>query len=151
MKSTAQTLNQDTQRVALIAEDDPDQSDMLRETLQDEGYRVDAAFSGDVAYQKLLNHSYDLVILDIRMPGLNGGTVLKALRLKKDKTQLPVIVVSAFATESDMQRYRADGANACLSKPYEIDELLALIFNLNPKGSGSTGVKRQPLRGPTGD
>ena len=136
MLRTAQVLNQNTQRVALIAEDDPDQSDMLRDTLQDEGFVVETAFSGDVAYQKLLDHKYDLVILDIRMPGLNGGTVLKALRLKKDKTQLPVIVVSAFATESDMQRYRADGANACLSKPYELVELLSLIIRLAPSGAG---------------
>ena len=121
--------------VLLIAEDDPDQSDMLRDTLQDEGYVVETAFSGDVAYRKLLEHKYDLVVLDIRMPGLNGGTVLKAFRLKHSKSETPVLVVSAFATESDMRRYRADGANACLAKPYNIEELLALVGNLAPKGA----------------
>lgn len=130
MRRNAQILNPNTQQIALIAEDDPDQSDMLRDTLQDEGFIVETAFSGDVAYQKLVDHNYDIVILDIRMPGLNGGTVLKALRLKKSKTELPVIVVSAFATESDVVRYRADGANAVLAKPYEISELLTLIAGL---------------------
>lgn len=133
MLHNAKILNPTTQQIALIAEDDPDQSDMLRDTLQDEGFVVETAFSGDVAYQKLLDHKYNLVILDIRMPGLNGGTVLKALRLKKDKSELPVIVLSAFATEADMARYRADGANAALAKPYEISELLELIARLVPK------------------
>ena len=119
----------------LLAEDDPDQSDMLRDALQDEGYEVDTAFSGDVAYSKLLNHKYDLNILDIRMPGLNGGTVLKALRLKKNKFEAPVVIVSAFATEGDMARYRADGANAAMSKPYEMNELLQVIASLIPAGA----------------
>lgn len=137
MLQSIQPLEQNTRRVALIAEDDPDQSDMLRDTLQDEGFTVDTAFSGDVAYQKLLNHKYDLVILDIRMPGLNGGTVLKALRLKKSKAELPVIILSAFATETDMTRYRADGANAALAKPYEINELLSVIACLVPREAQS--------------
>jgi len=137
MFQSIQPLEQNTRRVALIAEDDPDQSDMLRDTLQDEGFTVDTAFSGDVAYQKLLNHKYDLVILDIRMPGLNGGTVLKALRLKKSKAELPVIILSAFATETDMRRYRADGANAALAKPYEINELLSVIACLVPREAQS--------------
>ena len=116
----------------LLAEDDPDQSDMLRDALQDEGYEVHTAFSGDMAFSKLTDHSYDLVLLDIRMPGLNGGTVLKALRLKKTKLEAPVIILSAFATEADMKRYRADGANAAISKPYDMNELLQLVAQLIP-------------------
>jgi DNA-binding response OmpR family regulator len=128
-------LDMRTRATILLAEDDPDQSDMLRDALQDEGYEVDTAFSGDVAYNKLLNHNYALVILDIRMPGLNGGTVLKALRLKKTKVEAPVIILSAFATDVDMQRYRADGANAAMSKPYDMSELLQLIAQIIPAGA----------------
>jgi DNA-binding response OmpR family regulator len=135
MLPNAHVLNTNTQRVALIAEDDPDQSDMLRDALQDEGFTVETAFSGDVAYDKLLNHRYDLVILDIRMPGLCGSTVLKALRQKKNKTELPVLVMSAFATDADMKRYYEAGANAALAKPYEIDDLLKVIARLVPKGA----------------
>jgi len=118
----------------LIAEDDPDQSDMLKDILEHEGFRVETAFSGDVAYAKLIGHSYDLVILDIRMPGLNGGTVLKTYRASGANHHVPIIIVSAFATEADMQRYKADGANASLAKPYDIQELLDLIGQLLPKG-----------------
>jgi DNA-binding response OmpR family regulator len=136
MKSD-ETLNPPQQPTILIAEDDPDQSDMLRETLQEEGYTVETAFSGDVAYRKLLERHYDLVILDIRMPGLDGATVLKAYRLKHKLEEAPVLIVSAFATEPDVKRYRAAGANACLSKPYSIDELLSVVAFLIPHGARS--------------
>lgn len=119
----------------LVAEDDPDQSDMLRDALQDEGYTVDTAFSGDVAYRKLLEHAYDLIILDIRMPGFNGGTVLKALRLKKNKSEAPVIILSAFVTETDIAQYRADGANTAMAKPYEMTELLQLVASFIAAGA----------------
>ncbi len=121
-------IDQHTRPVVMLAEDDPDQSDMLRDALQDAGYMVDCAYSGDIAYQKLLAHKYDLVIMDIRMPGLNGATVLKAFRrLRKEEPRTPVIVVSTFATGADMARYKAGGADASFAKPYSLDELLASI------------------------
>jgi CheY-like chemotaxis protein len=121
-------IDQHTRPTVLLAEDDPDQSDMLRDALQDGGYMVDCAFSGDIAYQKLLAHQYDLIIMDIRMPGLNGGTVLKAFRkLRPEEPRTPVIVVSAFATGADIARYKADGADASFAKPYSLDELLNSI------------------------
>jgi CheY-like chemotaxis protein len=128
----AAPLDLQSRPTVLLAEDDPDQSDMLREVLEDEGYHVETAFSGDVAYQKLLDKKYDLIMLDIRMPGLNGGTVLKALRQRNLSPHVPVIVVTAFATEPDMLRYHADGADACVSKPYDMSELVALVERLAP-------------------
>jgi two-component system copper resistance phosphate regulon response regulator CusR len=121
----------------LLAEDDPDQSDMLRDALLDAGYRVDCAFSGDVAYRKLMEHEYNLVLMDVRMPGLNGGTVLKAFRQHKPDLHTPVIIVSAFATGPEMARYKKDGADASFSKPYAVDELLATITVLLQKTRGA--------------
>lgn len=134
----ATALDLRTRPTILLAEDDPDQSDMLRDVLEDEGYHVETAFSGDVAYQKLLDKKYDLIMLDIRMPGLNGGTVLKAFRQRNANPHVPVVVVTAFATEPDMLRYRGDGADACISKPYDMNELVNLVERLAPVG----GVQR---------
>lgn len=116
----------------LLAEDDPDQSEMLCETLEDEGYTVDTAFSGDAAFGKLLHNQYDLIILDIRMPGIDGGTVLRQFRKVEIGLHVPVIVVSAFATEADVKRYKELGANASFSKPYEMDTLLAAVASFVP-------------------
>lgn len=120
------------QPMILLAEDDPDQSEMLAEALRDEGYLVDAAFSGDTANQKLQHHQYDLIILDIRMPGMDGEAVLKQLRTREITAKVPVFVVSAFATETDMRRYAASGATGSFAKPYELDELLAHIAKFVP-------------------
>lgn len=131
-------LENSVRPVILLAEDDPDQSDMLREVLEDEGYRVETAFSGDAAMHKLEQCSYDLIILDIRMPGLDGSGVLKACRNLKHRKAAPIIVVSAFASASELKQYRAEGAAASLAKPYAIDELLstaaALVSKSGPAG-----------------
>lgn len=110
----------------LLAEDDPDQSDMLREALTMEGYTVDTAFSGDKACKKLHQHKYDLIILDVRMPGMDGGAVLRDFRSKQaDSSRTQVMIVSAFATGLDLLRFRSDGADACFSKPYSLAHLLS--------------------------
>jgi DNA-binding response OmpR family regulator len=130
MTSISSRLRTASQPTVLLAEDDPDQSDSLRETLEDEGYAVETAFSGDTALQKLLARKYDVVILDVRMPGLDGATVLRQLRQCPEKAGLPVVLVSAFASEADMQRYRAQGANASFAKPFDVKELLVTIATL---------------------
>ena len=124
----------------LLAEDDPDQSDMLRETLEDEGYSVDTAFSGDVALKKLLSGGYDLAILDVRMPGMTGDLVLRHFKQMNPAPKTKVVVLTAFATDEQMARYRADGADATCSKPYDITEFLHIVQYLRNRDS----EKRQP-------
>ena len=135
--STRCPLIDATQPLVLVAEDDPDQSEMLSDVLQDEGYVVDTAFSGDVANQKLQKNTYDLIVLDIRMPGMDGETVLKRLRERERTAHVPVFVVSAFATDSDRQRYAENGATASFSKPYDIDELIEHVAVFTKKRSAT--------------
>ncbi|HLX61567.1 MAG TPA: response regulator transcription factor [Planctomycetota bacterium] len=116
----------------LVAEDDPDQSDFLRDVLEHEGYAVETVFSGDMALRRLDQKKYALAIMDVRMPGLSGGTVLKVCRVKTPPNPTPVIMVSAFATDKDRAEFLRDGAAAFLSKPYDIDELLNTIRGLAP-------------------
>ena len=113
--------------LVMLAEDDPDQSEMLAEILSAEGFDVDTAYSGDTAWHKLSRNAYALVILDIQMPGMSGTEVLRRLRAAETTQHVPVIVVSAFATDHQLQKYRADGADECISKPYEINTLLTTI------------------------
>ena len=117
----------------LLAEDDPDQSEMLSDALDAEGFNVDTAFSGDAALHKLINRTYDLLILDVRMPGVQGSELLRRFRKGETKGHTPVIIVSAFATEPEMRKYRLDGADDSFSKPFEIPELIAAIRGLTGK------------------
>ncbi len=115
--------------VVLLAEDDPDQSDMLRELLEAHGYVVETAFSGDVALRRLTAKTYTAAVMDGRMPGLHGGTVLKACRALNRKT--PIVMVSAFATPADKERFQRDGAVASFSKPLKVAELLSVLRGLS--------------------
>ena len=119
----------------LLAEDDPDQSEMLKDVLESEGYEVDTAFSGDAAWHKLNSRVYNLVLLDVRMPGLNGSEVLRLYRKAEKGTHTPVVIVSAFATEAQAREYSRDGADRIYSKPYEIEELLKGIRELIARSS----------------
>ncbi len=111
----------------LIAEDDPDQSEMLCDYLKDEGYHVDTAFSGDSALLKLLAHRFNLMVLDFPLQGLPETEVLRILRDRVSHEQLPIIVIAAFATDMEVNRYQILGANACISKPYDKEELVGVV------------------------
>ena len=115
----------------LIAEDDRDQREMLSSMLSDEGYTVNAVDNGTDASQELGKTPYDLAILDVGMPGKDGVTVLKELRERK--SSIPVIIMSAFVSEAEHNRYAASGATASLSKPYRLDALLGLIKTLQKR------------------
>jgi len=111
----------------LIAEDDPDQRQMLTEAVAEAGHHVEAVGNGNAATHKFSSQVFDLVILDVRMPGKDGLTVLKEIR--KQNAAIPVIMVSAFTTEFDERLHLSSGATASLSKPYSIEELLLTIAN----------------------
>lgn len=126
----------------LLAEDDPDQSEMLADILDGEGYTVETAFSGEAALHKLMNREYELVLLDIRMPGMYGSEVLRRFRTKEKDARTAIIVLSAFATEPEMQQHRRDGANLSLSKPYDFEELIAAIEKFVGPRKGATSCSQ---------
>ncbi len=125
MNTNESQLDPSGKAVILVAEDDPDQSDMLRDRLESEGYAVETAFSGDVALRRLSERKYAAAIMDARMPGQHGGTVLKVCNIMKKCT--PIIMVSAFATPADMDKYRRDGAVASFSKPLNVPKVLQFL------------------------
>lgn len=114
----------------LIAEDDPDQSEQVCNSLVDAGYRVIALNRGNDVLPEAEKLSPDLVILDIRMPGLNGVQVLRALRQSAKFSSLAVILVSAYYSNGEPEKMLKLGASSCLSKPFEVPELLAEVKRL---------------------
>ncbi len=112
----------------LVVEDDEEMRSLLKDFLADEGYEADSAHNGSEALLKLAKESFDLVITDIRMPGLTGFDILSAI--KKLELGMPVIVITAFGGEEIFQRSMARGADGYLEKPIHFPKLKHLIHEL---------------------
>jgi DNA-binding response OmpR family regulator len=109
----------------LVIEDEPRILAFLARGLEAEGFTVDGAPDGPAGLQRTAHGSYDLVILDLLLPGLDGLAVLH--ELQRMRPELPVVIVSA---RSDLDtKLRGFGLGACdyLSKPFSFDELLARV------------------------
>lgn len=122
----------------LIVEDDVHINEMLKETLQKEGYRCVQAFSGTEGKLVLGQEKPDLVLLDLMLPGMSGEALLKEIRSKGD---VPVIVLSAKDEMDDKVDVLLGGADDYVVKPFEIREVLARVQVQLRKHSG-TGEKK---------
>ena len=120
----------------LIAEDEMDLNTILNMKLTDAGYSVDSCYDGKEAILYLKSADYDLVILDINMPGADGFAVLDSLRKAGKKT--PVLFLTARDSISDRVRGLDAGANDYLVKPFSLEELMARIRVLTRTAHGSS-------------
>lgn len=108
----------------LIIDDDSELGDMLREFLAPEHFRVSACTSGEDGLEALRGGSYELLILDVMLPGMSGMEVLKAVRQNSD---MPIIMLTARGDDIDRILGLEFGADDYLSKPFNPRELLARI------------------------
>ena len=104
----------------LVIDDDWSVSTGVRITLEDK-YDVATADSASDAFDHLANHTVDLVLLDIRMPRMNGLEALKEIR--KRLPEIIVVMLTAYPTEENIKKSWESGANGFLSKPFDVDEL----------------------------
>jgi two component transcriptional regulator, winged helix family len=109
----------------LLIEDDVTIARLLKEGLEDEAYAVDIAHDGSEGYRTAAADDYDVIILDIMLPGMNGYEVCRALRNDGNKT--PILMLTARDTERDIVEGLDTGADDYLAKPFSFDVLLARI------------------------
>ncbi|MDE3067905.1 MAG: sigma-54-dependent Fis family transcriptional regulator [Verrucomicrobiota bacterium] len=109
----------------LLIEDDTSTACALQKVLQDEGYQVNRAERGDAGLEEARRLPYQLVITDLRLPGLNGLELVARLRATQPK--LPVIMMTAHGTTETAIEATKLGAYEYLVKPFEADELLGLV------------------------
>jgi len=109
----------------LVVEDKESMLDMLRQTLESEGYQVISARDGSEGIRKLSDERIGLVVTDLKLPKKNGFDVLKAV--KQENPLLPVIVMTAFGTIETAVRAVKEGAYDFLTKPFDTDHMLVLI------------------------
>lgn len=109
----------------LIAEDEKDLNRLIVSRLESEHYSVDSCFDGEEAYEYLSSAEYDLAILDIMMPKMDGLSVLRSIR--RAKNAVPVLLLTARDRIDDRVTGLDAGANDYLIKPFAFEELLARI------------------------
>lgn len=118
----------------LIVDDDNTINTMLKEALEREDFSCGQAYSGSEAVLRLSMEHYDLVLLDLALPGMNGEDVLRVIR---EKGGLPVIVVSAKDDLDSKVDVLSIGADDYVTKPFEIKEVVARIRVQLRKSSGA--------------
>ncbi len=129
----------------LLVDDEPGLREAVQAYLEDSGFTVDVAANAQEGWQQLELHSPDLVISDIMMPQVNGYQFLEQLRQDLRFRELPVIFLTAKGMTKDrIQGYQAR-VDAYLPKPFDPDELVAIIENiLERRASGSASADNNP-------
>jgi two-component system, OmpR family, copper resistance phosphate regulon response regulator CusR len=127
----------------LVIEDDRGVSDYLRQGLSEHGYLVDVAADGIEGRYLAADGDYDLVLLDVMLPGVDGFAVLKEIRRKGGT---PVLMLTARDSVEDRVRGLHDGADDYLAKPFAFSELLARITALLRRGQQAYQVANTVLR-----
>jgi DNA-binding response OmpR family regulator len=118
----------------LLVEDDEILGEGLAEGLKMEGYAVDWLTNGKLADEALKLNSYELIVLDLNLPDMEGLDILKALRARKDET--PVMVLTAKDTVPDRVEGLDSGADDFVIKPFELDEVCARLRALARRNEG---------------
>lgn len=124
MASESSKGSGETPRI-LIVDDDPGQRSLLNSFLQSQGFETVTADSGERALETLRTGHFDMMISDVRMPGLSGLDTLR--RARQEHATLPVLLVTAYADIRDAVVAMRDGAVNYLAKPIDLDELLSSV------------------------
>lgn len=117
----------------LLIEDEKKISDFIRKGLKEQSYNVDVAFDGLTGQQLAVNNEYDLIILDILLPGHNGFSV--CARIREEGIKTPVLILTSMGQTDDKVKGLNTGADDYLTKPFKFEELLARIRALLRRGS----------------
>ena len=122
----------------LVVEDEHKIANSIKKGLEQESYAVDVAFTGDDGYGLASTEDYDLIILDVLLPGINGIEIAKKLRGQQIHT--PILMLTAKGQLEDKVTGLDAGADDYLTKPFAFEELLARIRALTRRPKDSLGI-----------
>jgi DNA-binding response OmpR family regulator len=111
----------------LIVDDEPLIVKGLKFSLEQEGYETDCAYNGEEAMEKYSNGSFDIVLLDVMLPGISGTEVCRRIR---SESMIPIIMLTAKSADEDKIENLTEGADDYLTKPFNSAELKARMKNL---------------------
>jgi len=109
----------------LLLEDDINLSETIEEFLEDEGYEVISVYDGTSAEEKIYEEKFDILLLDVNVPGLNGFELLKKIREEGNET--PAIYITSLNSTDDLSDGYESGCDDYIRKPFELKELLLRV------------------------
>ena len=115
----------------LLVEDEENLHDALKLNLELEGYEITSAFDGNQALQKIEQEYFDLIIMDVMLPGIDGISVTESIRLQNN--EVPILILSAKNSSADRVFGLKKGADDYLTKPFNLEELLLRVQKLIEK------------------
>ncbi len=124
----------------LLIEDEPGISSFIKKGLGEHGHEVSQAFDGDMGLRFAAQSQFDMIILDVILPHMNGLEVARQLRAS-GYAEVPILMLTALSTTDDVVSGLDAGADDYLTKPFRFKELLARIRALSRRGSLSKGGK----------
>ena len=117
----------------LLVEDEVHLHDALKLNLSLEGYEVSSAFDGPEALKQIDSAAFDLIILDVMLPGIDGFNITEIVRLKNNQT--PILILSAKNTTANKVQGLKIGADDYMTKPFNLEELLLRVSKLIQKNN----------------
>lgn len=120
----------------LLVEDEVNLHDALKLNLSLEGYDVSSAFDGPEALKQIETAHFDLIILDIMLPGVDGFSITEMVRLNNNQT--PILILSAKNTSANKVQGLKIGADDYMTKPFNLEELLLRVAKLIQKSNAGT-------------
>ncbi len=130
--------DQTTPMRILLVEDEKKVARFIQQGLEEEHYAVDVAHDGEKGLHMALNENYDLLILDVMLPKLNGLELIKAVRANKRTT--PTLMLTAKSATEDKVAGLDSGADDYLTKPFAFEELLARVRSLLRRGAQEKSI-----------
>ncbi len=124
----------------LLVEDEPHLAKVVKDSLEQAGYKVVHAMDGKKAYNFFQNQHFDLYILDVMLPGTDGFTL--ARQIKAQQENMPVLFLTARTTTADVIEGYRSGGNDYLKKPFSLEELFLRVRELLKRNSAYATIER---------
>ena len=127
----------------LLVEDDPDIASFVSKGLREAGYGVDVALDGDFGLERAMSGLYEIIVLDLMLPGKDGLTIISEMR--RSDIQTPVLILSARRSVDDRVKGLKAGGDDYLVKPFVFAELLVRVEALIRRGGRATAAQEMQV------
>ncbi len=111
----------------LVVEDEPSNTELMREILSAKGFDTDEAENGVEAIEKAKKRIYDLILMDIGLPDMEGIEVMKIIRGMPGYKNVPVIAITSYVMKGDKERFLETGFNDYISKPIDVAGFMKIL------------------------